>query len=68
MEHITRKIQNVADILDTGIEKERILNLIYNNFSSDRIRLQGFALNQRMVVIPEFKWLTFTYKKGSGRI
>jgi bifunctional oligoribonuclease and PAP phosphatase NrnA len=45
----------VADLLDTGIKKERILNLIYNNFSSDRIRLQGFALNQRMVVLPEYQ-------------
>jgi phosphoesterase RecJ-like protein len=45
----------VADLLDTGIVKEKIINLIYNNFSSDRIRLQGFALNQRMVVIPEMK-------------
>jgi len=45
----------VADLLDTGIIKERIINLIYNNFSSDRLRLQGFALNKRMVVLPEFK-------------
>ena len=45
----------VADLLDTGIIKEKIINLIYNNFSSDRIRLQGFALNQRMVVLPELK-------------
>jgi bifunctional oligoribonuclease and PAP phosphatase NrnA len=45
----------VADLLDTGIEKDKIHNLIYNNFSSDRIRLQGYALNKRMVVLPEFK-------------
>jgi bifunctional oligoribonuclease and PAP phosphatase NrnA len=45
----------VGDLLDYGIDKLKILNLIYNNFSSDRIRLQGFALNKRMVVIPEYK-------------
>jgi phosphoesterase RecJ-like protein len=45
----------VAELLDQGIEKSAILNMIYNSFSSDRIRLQGFALNQRMVVLPEFK-------------
>ena len=50
-----RTFRIVADLLDTGILKEKIINLIYNNFSIDRIRLQGFALNQRMVVIPEFK-------------
>jgi bifunctional oligoribonuclease and PAP phosphatase NrnA len=51
----SRTFRIVADLLDSGIIKEKIINLIYNNFSSDRIRLQGFALNQRMVVIPEFK-------------
>jgi bifunctional oligoribonuclease and PAP phosphatase NrnA len=45
----------VADLLDTGIIKENIINLIYNNFSPDRIRLLGFALNKRMVVLPESK-------------
>ena len=45
----------VADLLDSGVEKENILNKIYNNFSSDRIRLQGYALNKRMIVLPEFK-------------
>jgi len=43
----------VADLLESGLEKDKILNLIYNNFSSDRMRLQGFALNTRMVVMPE---------------
>ncbi|HLN54537.1 MAG TPA: bifunctional oligoribonuclease/PAP phosphatase NrnA [Bacteroidales bacterium] len=51
-----------ADLLETGIRKERILNLVYNNFSSDRMKLLGFALNQRMVVLPDMKtayiWLT----------
>jgi len=51
----SRTFRIVADLLDTGILKEKIINLIYNNFSSDRIRLQGFALNQRMVVLPEFR-------------
>jgi len=51
----SRTFRMVADLFDSGINKEKILNLIYNNFSSDRIRLQGFALNKRMEVIPEFK-------------
>lgn len=45
----------VAELLDTGLDKVKILNMIYNNFSSDRMKLQGFALNKRMVVMPEFK-------------
>lgn len=45
----------VADLFEAGIDSERIIDLIYNNFSSDRLRLQGFALNQRMVVLPEYQ-------------
>jgi phosphoesterase RecJ-like protein len=51
----SRTLRIVADLLDSGIEKEKILNQIYNNFSSDRIRLQGYALNKRMVVMVEYK-------------
>ena len=51
----SRTLRIVADLLDTGIEKEKILNLIYNNFSSHRMRLQGFALNERMIILPEFQ-------------
>jgi phosphoesterase RecJ-like protein len=53
--YTSRTFRIVADLLDSGIAKETIINLIYNNFSSDRIRLQGFALNKRMVVLPEFR-------------
>ncbi|MEI6048101.1 MAG: bifunctional oligoribonuclease/PAP phosphatase NrnA [Bacteroidota bacterium] len=45
----------VADIIDQGVDKSKILNMIYNNFSADRMRLQGYALNKRMVVLPEYK-------------
>jgi len=45
----------VADLVETGIEKEKIINRIYNNFSSDRMQLLGFALNKRMIIIPEYK-------------
>ncbi len=51
-----------ADLLENGIKKEKILNLVYNNFSSERMKLLGFAMNKRMVVLPESKtayiWLT----------
>ena len=45
----------IADIIDSGIQKDKILNVVYNNFSADRMRLQGFALNKRMIVLPEYK-------------
>ena len=51
----SRTFRIVADLIDSGIEKEKILDLVYNNFSSDRLRLQGYALNRRMVVMPDYK-------------
>jgi phosphoesterase RecJ-like protein len=45
----------IADIIDYGIEKDRIFNLVYNNFSADRLRLQGLALDRRMIILPEFR-------------
>jgi phosphoesterase RecJ-like protein len=64
----------IADIIDSGIDKDRIFNLVYNNFSADRLRLQGLALDRRMIVLPEFRtayiFLTkadlieYNYKKG----
>ena len=56
MDHIHPELSELLQIsLIQALEKERILNPIYNNFSADRMRLQGFALNKRMVVLPEFK-------------
>ena len=53
--YTSRTFRIVADLLESGLEKEKILDRIYNNYSSDRLRLQGFALNKRMVVMPEYK-------------
>lgn len=44
-----------ARLIEEGIHKEKILNLVYNNFSAERMKLLGFALNQRMVVLPDSK-------------
>lgn len=48
----SRTFRIVADLLEFEIDKEKVLDQIYNNFSSDRMRLQGFALNEKMVVLP----------------
>jgi len=45
----------VADLLDAGIDKDKILNAIYNNFSASRMKLLGLALNQKLVVMPELR-------------
>ncbi len=51
-----------ADLLESGIDKEIIFDRVYNNFSEDRMRLAGYALNRKMVVLKKYHtayiWLT----------
>lgn len=64
----------IADIVDSGIDKNRIFNLVFNNFTAERMKLQGYSLHERMVYLPEYKtayiYLTkedlerFDYRKG----
>jgi phosphoesterase RecJ-like protein len=52
--YTARTLRIVADLLETGIDKVMIQNLIYNNFSADRMRLLGYTLNEKMVILPEY--------------
>ncbi len=64
----------VAGLLDAGIDRERVHDRLYNNFSEKRMRLVGMVLSQRMVVLTEYRtaymWLTredlkrYSYAKG----
>jgi phosphoesterase RecJ-like protein len=45
----------VADLLERGIDKDEIYRLVYDNYSADRMRLLGFSLNEKMVVMPEYR-------------
>lgn len=67
-------MRTVGHLLDKGVDKEKIHDHIFSNFSPDRIRLKGFALHSRMVVHPDlhtgYIWLTkedlerFNHVKG----
>ncbi len=59
-----KTLRIIAGLLDEGIEKSRILNLIYNNFSADRMRLLGFSLKERMVILPEYQTAYIYLKKN----
>jgi bifunctional oligoribonuclease and PAP phosphatase NrnA len=43
----------VADLLKCGINKDKIFNLIYDNFSYNRMKLLGYCLNKKMVVLQD---------------
>jgi len=64
----------VSELIRKGINKDKIYNKVYNNFTADRFRLMGYALNEKMKIYPEYGtaliFLTldelnrFHYKKG----
>ena len=64
----------VAGLLDSGVDKERVFDKVYNNFSVSRMRLQGLALHSRLTILEGYPvayiWLTkkdleqFGYAKG----
>lgn len=43
-----------ADLLNYEIDKDLIYKNVYDNFSESRMRLMGYCLNEKMVVIPEY--------------
>ena len=44
----------VGDLMKYDIEKDRIYSNVYDAFSEDRMRLQGYCMLEKMVVLPEF--------------
>lgn len=44
----------VADLLECGIDRERIHSLVYNSFSVNRMRLMGYCVS-KMEVLPEYR-------------
>lgn len=45
----------VANLLECGVDKDKVSALVYDNFSIDRMRLLGHSLSEKMVVKPEFQ-------------
>ncbi len=44
----------VAGLLQAGIDKDFIIDKIYNNHSEDRMRLLGYVLKDKMTILPEY--------------
>lgn len=55
----------VSELLKTGINKDEIFYSVYDNYSSDRMRLMGYCLNNKMQVFPEYQTalITITQKE-----
>lgn len=50
-----RTFQIAGELIAKGVDVERVQDLVYNNFSADRMKLMGFSLNEKMKVFPEYK-------------
>ncbi len=50
-----RTFETVAELIRTGIDKDLIHSKIYDNYSEDRLRLLGYALQEKLVVIPGYR-------------
>ena len=48
-----RTFNIVSDLLQAGIDKDKVFSQVYNNYSANRMRLMGYALQRKMVVHPD---------------
>ncbi len=49
----------VADLISLGADTSKVSKLVYDNNSLDRLRFIGFALSERLVVLPKYKTAYF---------
>ncbi len=45
----------LSELLKQGIDKDYIYSKVYDNFSESRLRLLGYCLDRKMVVLDQFK-------------
>jgi len=46
-------LQMASRLLETGLDKERIQSAVFDNFSESRMRLMGYMLQKKLVVLPK---------------
>ena len=44
-----------GELLRKGIDKDRIFSRVYDNFSSERMKMLGYSLKDKMVVLPDLR-------------
>ncbi len=54
----------VSEILELGIDVDKIRNEIYSNFSSTRMQLLGYCLNKKMQVFAELRTAVISLTKA----
>jgi len=46
--------QIISELVHAGIDKDAIYNAVFNQYSTDRVRLTGYALYRKMRIYPEY--------------
>jgi phosphoesterase RecJ-like protein len=54
----------LAELLKMGVDKEKITSLVFDNFSMNRMKLLGFALSKKMVLLPEYHAAYISMSQG----
>ena len=44
----------IAHLIRAGVQKDEIYNAVFNQYSTDRVRLTGYALYRKMRIYPEY--------------
>ena len=44
----------IAELIRAGVQKDDIYNAVFNQYSTDRVRLTGYALYRKMRIYPEY--------------
>lgn len=57
----------ISQLLTKRINKDKIYRNVYNNYSEWRMRLTGYVLYEKMVVVPESKAAYFTLTRDDLR-
>ncbi|HLN53522.1 MAG TPA: bifunctional oligoribonuclease/PAP phosphatase NrnA [Lentimicrobium sp.] len=67
-------LETVADLIKKGVDTEKVHRLVYDTYSENRMRLLGYCLSEKLVVLDEYCtayiWLTkedlekFSFKPG----
>ena len=53
-EGVNELTTEIATCIYTGVHKDEIYNAVFNQYSTDRMRLTGYALYRKMRIFPEY--------------
>ncbi len=57
----------ISRLLTKGIDKDKIYRNVYNNYSENRLRLIGYVLYSKLVVVSDYHAAFFTLTKQEQR-